>query len=710
MFMQYRREFHPFRSAVLENDPRLRISYPAGDQATILPGQDFYVIGSFHGIDVPENAVLRVIVTSPDGTPVRTVETAIRDNYDGINVNYPGLVTEMSADEVRRSGMPDLVYDPVLPESIRHTWNKAFYTKDHFAALIYGGTFNPEFICRTDQFGAALEPLYEGVYKVSVEIRFSEVSIRSAVSLRIKGGTKEIVLSRYTSEEHSMVLERFAKEKGLELYSGIPYPGIWDSNALGADWPSRLYIEIPDRWEYNDSLEYITDRVYCFDFDIADECVGYRTEIAALLKHDRDSVNDSERVKFFYYKKGLPSPLAPEPAAEQFAEFQKDEYLAITSAKSSLSDPCRVVIHSVLKPIPSAVFQTAPSKYCIENSVKTLHYHVTCGAESIDCDYPTGSDHLSACGKHEWCLLQSSHELRLPEEWKDKTIGIRITALDKEEKVWDEKRLTLQLKRGKPQLIFCDVDGTLIDSSQLITPAFGILRGLITEGKLPFTIATSRSPELIRNYVEYLKIDQPLVVNNGAGIVYEGKLLWNETFPAKLVKEIIHSADKLDMAIFMCIDDQELVYRHNAYIQREIDDYERYNHFYIPLKSEWDTLQFERVMITDPQKPGRVDEILPLLEPYRSMLMIIRYDDRHVDIMKEGISKGWAIRRLSKLMGIHTQDIMVIGDGLNDIEMVREVGMGAAVGNAKQLLKDEADYICSANNTEGVIEALRLFR
>ena len=61
-------------------------------------------------------------------------------------------------------------------------------------------------------------------------------------------------------------------------------------------------------------------------------------------------------------------------------------------------------------------------------------------------------------------------------------------------------------------------------------------------------------------------------------------------------------------------------------------------------------------------------------------------------------------------MGIHTQDIMVIGDGLNDIEMVREVGMGAAVGNAKQLLKDEADYICSANNTEGVIEALRLFR
>lgn len=265
------------------------------------------------------------------------------------------------------------------------------------------------------------------------------------------------------------------------------------------------------------------------------------------------------------------------------------------------------------------------------------------------------------------------------------------------------------MKENKPKLILCDVDGTLIDSTQSITPAFGKLKELISENNLCFSLASGRSLECLQMYADELEIKSPILINNGAGARADGQILWDEFFPPLCVKDAVLAADKLDMAIFMCWGDKETVFRHNAYVQNEIERYHRYNWFYIPLESEWPSLKLERVMITDPQRPGRIDEILPYLEPYADEIEIIRYDARHVDVMKKGVSKGGAIRRLANHLGIEMEDIMAIGDGVNDTEMLSMVGTGVAVGNANEALKEIADYVCTGKNTYGVIEAVRKF-
>lgn len=265
-----------------------------------------------------------------------------------------------------------------------------------------------------------------------------------------------------------------------------------------------------------------------------------------------------------------------------------------------------------------------------------------------------------------------------------------------------------QIKR-KPKLILCDIDGTLIDSTQKITPAFNELKSLIAEHGLCFSLASARSLELQQMYIDALEIKTPLLINNGAGARKDGLVIWDEFLPPLCVKEAVLEANKKEMAIFFCWGNNETVYRHNAYIQREIDEYQRYNHFYIPLESEWPFLKLERVMITDPERIGRVDEILPFLEPYQDQLQIVRNDARHLDIMRKGITKGSAIRRLAQYCEIELEDIMAIGDGINDIEMIRMVGTGVAVGNACEELKNAADYVCHEKNTFGVIEAIRQF-
>lgn len=260
-----------------------------------------------------------------------------------------------------------------------------------------------------------------------------------------------------------------------------------------------------------------------------------------------------------------------------------------------------------------------------------------------------------------------------------------------------------------PRLIITDIDGTLIDRSEAINPSFDELAQLIDQHKLNFTIASGRNYGLLQVYINKLGITAPVIINNGAGARQGDTLLWDEILDPLSVKPAILRADALDMAIFMCTGSRETVYRHNAYIQHEIDVFERYNHFYIPLQREWPTLQLQKVMITDPQKPGRIDEIIKELEPYGDKLNVIRYDDRHIDIMKKGVTKGGAVARLAQLLNIPLAQAMAIGDGENDIEMLCEVGIGVAVGNAKDVLKQHADYVCQESHTAGVVEAVRKF-
>ena len=73
------------------------------------------------------------------------------------------------------------------------------------------------------------------------------------------------------------------------------------------------------------------------------------------------------------------------------------------------------------------------------------------------------------------------------------------------------------------------------------------------------------------------------------------------------------------------------------------------------------------------------------------------------DVMKEGISKAYALEKLSKSLGIKRDEIAAIGDQLNDIDLIEYAGMGIAVANAEEELKTKADMVTAANNNENAV-------
>ena len=80
-----------------------------------------------------------------------------------------------------------------------------------------------------------------------------------------------------------------------------------------------------------------------------------------------------------------------------------------------------------------------------------------------------------------------------------------------------------------------------------------------------------------------------------------------------------------------------------------------------------------------------------------------------LEALPPGSSKGAGLKWLLDDLGLDPAQVMAIGDGDNDIEMLQLVGLGVAMANATDALKQVADYVVNSNEADGVAEAIERF-
>lgn len=79
------------------------------------------------------------------------------------------------------------------------------------------------------------------------------------------------------------------------------------------------------------------------------------------------------------------------------------------------------------------------------------------------------------------------------------------------------------------------------------------------------------------------------------------------------------------------------------------------------------------------------------------------------DINPAGVSKATGVEMVCRLTGIDIHDTIAFGDDRNDLEMIKAAGIGVAMGNGIQAVKDAADYVTQPSQELGVVAALRHF-
>jgi 5-amino-6-(5-phospho-D-ribitylamino)uracil phosphatase len=80
---------------------------------------------------------------------------------------------------------------------------------------------------------------------------------------------------------------------------------------------------------------------------------------------------------------------------------------------------------------------------------------------------------------------------------------------------------------------------------------------------------------------------------------------------------------------------------------------------------------------------------------------------KNIEVNPIGINKANGLKIVCSRLGINMENVMAVGDSLNDMAMIKEAGLGVAMGNAQEVLKEAANWVTATNNEDGVAKAIR---
>ena len=96
------------------------------------------------------------------------------------------------------------------------------------------------------------------------------------------------------------------------------------------------------------------------------------------------------------------------------------------------------------------------------------------------------------------------------------------------------------------------------------------------------------------------------------------------------------------------------------------------------------------------------EQVMRIAEKYNDLRVYSNSGETLFDIGPAEADKSKGVNELSELFGIPLSEIAAFGDDFNDIEMLKECGIGVAVANACAEAKSAADYVCASNDEDGV--------
>ncbi len=259
------------------------------------------------------------------------------------------------------------------------------------------------------------------------------------------------------------------------------------------------------------------------------------------------------------------------------------------------------------------------------------------------------------------------------------------------------------------KLMAVDIDGTLLNDNRDLTEKNKRTIQKAVKNGLIFTIATGRPVSGVEYIAEELNIDLPFITYNGAMVV-KGKSR-EILYERKLSPEDARISIELGMES----DSSVMVWKNNnLYVTRmdeRVDKYKRIGRVEPILIEDIDdiveggvskVLWYNETEIISELSTTVGTHLSDNVNYYTSMPWFLEFNDKLA-------SKAIAIEGLCKYYGIDRSETIAVGDGYNDLSMIEYAGLGVAMGNAPDEIKQRADYVTQSNNEDGVACVIEKF-
>lgn len=263
----------------------------------------------------------------------------------------------------------------------------------------------------------------------------------------------------------------------------------------------------------------------------------------------------------------------------------------------------------------------------------------------------------------------------------------------------------------KSKILFSDVDDTLLNKDKTISEVNRKAITKMLEQGHYFVAVTGKPIVVGRRVIRELGLTMPgcyMIAFNGA-VIYDcaaDRVLAERTLPLDIVREILEEADLEGVHV--------QTYQKNHILTREHD--EELDFYLEQAKMEYKLVpDIFSCLEKEPNKviAISIDGQKPLVELKKNLLEkhpnlekrcnCFFSKNEYLEFCPKDVNKGIGVKYLSEFLNIPFEDTVAVGDGRNDLSMIKTAKIGAAVQNAISDLKKEADYVTVEDHEHGAV-------
>ena len=266
----------------------------------------------------------------------------------------------------------------------------------------------------------------------------------------------------------------------------------------------------------------------------------------------------------------------------------------------------------------------------------------------------------------------------------------------------------------KYKLIALDIDGTLINSSRELTD--GVRKSIANAKKqgVKVVLCTGRPLKGIKNFLHELNLEE----EGDFAATFNGALV-QDTFNKNTISHLTLTYDNLIELynLSTMVGSRSHFYDTNTLytFNKSISDYTVLEAHLTGAHLNVTTLEevpkdicVSKFMMID--HPEVLDECIKKIpKEYYEKYTIVRSTPSFLEFLNPLANKGAGISLLANYLGIKSEEVICVGDAGNDKHMIEYAGLGVAMGNATDEIKELADYITLSNNEDGVAHVINKF-
>lgn len=254
---------------------------------------------------------------------------------------------------------------------------------------------------------------------------------------------------------------------------------------------------------------------------------------------------------------------------------------------------------------------------------------------------------------------------------------------------------------NKIKAIFFDIDGTLFSHTlKKIPESTWRALHILQEKGIKICVASGRSmSELEKLEVSKIPFDAYVTLNGQICYDKEKQILYRGAVEKEDTEAIIRLFQEKTVPIAVVKEKELYLNFINEYVEKVQQDI---TSALPPVKEYQGEEVCQFIFYTTPEKAVKLIE-------HTHKCKIHQWNPYAVDVLHQDSGKAVSIARILSHYGIQQDEIMAFGDGENDIDMLSYAGIGVAMGNAPDVVKEAADHVTSPIDEDGIWNALEYF-